>query len=191
MQIDWPVMWEIAKPIFAALVGAYLARTLERRPQLLTYFGHASSFRVKNPNGAPFVVHTHALIVRNAGKKAADNVRITHHTLPDYTVLPDVEVNEVALPGGGKELVIPRMVPGEQVTISYLYYPPLLWSQVHASVRSDEGFARSVAVIPTAQWPAWRLRVFWLIFYVGLVAIVYGLIGVGQLILTSLTTGQG
>ena len=29
-------------------------------------------------------VHTHQVVIRNVGKKAATNVRVSHHFLPDF-----------------------------------------------------------------------------------------------------------
>ena len=37
---------------------------------------------------------------------------------------------------------MPTLVPNEQVTISYLYFPPTTWKQINGPVKSDEGLAR-------------------------------------------------
>lgn len=58
-------------------------------------------------------------------------------------------------PQGSSEIVFTVLVPNEQVTISYLYYPPLLFTGVNAYTKSDEGMAKIVNAIPTPQppWP--------------------------------------
>jgi hypothetical protein len=59
--------------------------------------------------------------------------------------------------GGIAEIIIPKLVPDEQITVSYLYFPPLLWSQIHACTKSDEDFAKILTVLPT-QLPKWKSR---------------------------------
>jgi hypothetical protein len=75
--------------------------------------------------------------------------------------------------GGGAEIVIPKLVPSEQVSISYLYFPPLLWSQIHAYTKSDEGFAKIINVLPTPQLPKWIANLIWLLVFIGVVSLLY------------------
>ena len=91
-------------------------------------------------------------------------------------MLPDVEHRVEATPGGGTDLVFPKLVPNEQVTISYLYFPPIVWSQINGQVKSDEGLAKIVHVLPTQQLPPWVIRTMWALIFVGAVALVYSAI---------------
>ena len=59
--------------------------------------------------------------------------------LPSFQLYPSIAYQVVDLPDGAKEILIPTMVPGEQLTISYLYGPPLTYAGVNAGIRSDEG----------------------------------------------------
>lgn len=100
-------------------LGGWFNYLWERRPLLITHYGHVSGFWVTPPGGQAVAVHTHSVVVRNAGRRSATNVRLRHHVLPnDYSLWPEMEhrVEEVA--HGARELIIPTLVPGEQVTIS-------------------------------------------------------------------------
>ena len=56
---------------------------------------------------------------------------------------------------GSKEIVIPTLVPSEQITISYLYFPPLTVAQVNGGIKSDQGFAHQIPVLLQRQYPKW------------------------------------
>ena len=158
----------------ALFVGAALNRYLERRPKLIVYLAHSSAVSIRPPEGAQFSVHTHSIVVRNAGSQPAVNVRLGHFVLPSFSVYPNVNYEVTDLPEGGREILFRTLVPGEQVTVAYLYYPPLLWSGIHSYTKSDAGFAREVRVLPTPQPPRWVRIVAW------------ALIGLGSLTLVTL-----
>ena len=69
MVIDWMVVSTIAAPVIALFVGAALDRYLERKPKLIAYFSHASSFHLAGQN--PLQIHTHAIVI----KKRWENCR--------------------------------------------------------------------------------------------------------------------
>lgn len=165
-------MATIAAPILALFVGAALDRILERKARLIAYYGHASVFRLTNPPNA--TIHTHSVVIKNTGRKPATDIRISHNFLPDnFNLFPDVEFTRVNLPGGGAEIRIPILVPGEQITISYLYFPPITYAQINASVRHAEGFARGITVVPTPQAAPWLARIAWALLFIGAVAVIY------------------
>ena len=71
--------------------------------------------------------------------------------------------------------MIPRLVPREQIVVNYLYFPPLIWSQINTNTKCDEGFAKVVNMILSQQYSK-RLR-----FFSGAVAIL-GLLSIGYLV---------
>lgn len=170
-MIDWNVVAIIAAPTIALFIGAALNRALERRVRLTAYYGHVSSFTVRKEN--PFPVFTHSIVIRNVGRKTANNVRLGHNTLPDYQIFPSIEYSEVKLAGGGKEILIPTLVPGEQITISYLYFPPIVWKDINTYIKSDEGFAKRIEVLLTPVQPKWVKAVVGILLLIGLIASVY------------------
>src|SRR5438309_1613895 len=136
MALDLALVGKLANTLLSAAAGAGAKEWFESKPKLISYFWHASAFQIPT-NEKPLGVHTHGIVIRNAGRKGASNVRVSHHTLPNYQVFPNVQCHIEDLANGGKELVFPLLRPSETVTINYLYYPPLLWNQIHAGIRSD------------------------------------------------------
>jgi hypothetical protein len=128
-------------------------------------------------NTPGMVVRTHTVVIRNTGRLSAHNVRVPHN-LPlapplNFTIVPQTAFTCAPLSGGGEEIVFPVLVPGQQVTISYLYFPPLLYLQINLPVRSDEGMARVINVLPTPQRPKWFRAALWTLAFVGAVTLLY------------------
>src|SRR6266446_2859538 len=142
MTIDWPLAVSVGIPILTLFLGAWVQRWFEKRPVLTSYFGHVSAFKWTDNTGKKHDIFTHSVVVKNNGKRSANNVRIRHQNLPDFTVSPAEDYTVVKLPEGGSDIIIPVLVPNEEVTISYLYFPPLTWNMVNREIRSDEGFAK-------------------------------------------------
>lgn len=173
--IDWMLVATIAGPLLAIVFGAWLNHVLEGRPRLLSYLVHASAINTRRqPNTqAPLTVHTHSIVVRNTSRRSATNVRLGHRVLPDFTIYPPVGHQVVTLPDGSQEIVIPILVRAEQITVSYLYFPPITWDQINTHTKSDEGFARIIQVLPMP--PAHRGLVFavWGLALVGGCGVIY------------------
>lgn len=172
-MIDWNTYAIIIAPVAALFVGALLNRATERRPKLITHLGHVSAHRVPQQDGTFVDVFTHSVVLRNTGRKPAANVRISHDTLPNYNVFPQINCYTENLPDGGSDIVIPKLVPGQLITISYLYFPPITWRNTNVSVRSDEGFAKEINVLPTKQYPKWLNFVAAVLMLIGLSSLLY------------------
>ena len=173
MAVDWNIVATIAAPLIALFLGAALNRKLERRARLITYLGHVSAHRVEPEMGNSFNVFTHSIVLRNAGRSAARNVRVTHSTLPNYSVFPGITYGVEHLPDGETDIVIPILVPEQEITISYLYYPPTTWDKINSTVRSDDGFAKVMNVLPTIQYPKWINATAGSLMLIGIVALLY------------------
>ncbi len=176
MTIDWDLVAKVVAPTIAAFVGAFINRAIENRPRLVSWLGHTSSVTLRANPQSPLQVNTHAVVVRNTGRKPAKNVRLGHFVLPDFQVWPDIVHSVVQLPGGGQEILIPTLVPGEQVTVAYLYFPPLIFTQINSYTKSDDGFAKIITVLPTPQWPRWAQLLVWVLLVIGVGAIAYVLV---------------
>lgn len=172
MNIDWSLVRQIALPTFTLILGKFIDDRFTKRPKLLTWFASSAAFNVAGER--PVTLHVHALVIRNAGAKTAHNVRLGHHILPkDFTVSGNVNFNTTRNPNGSGEIVLPTLVSGEQVTISYLYFPPVLWSDIHAYTKSDEGGVENISVLPTPQPPTWLVRVLLVLALGGAVTAIY------------------
>lgn len=175
MKIDWMLLATIFGPIAAVAFGAWLNHILEGRPRLLSYIVHSSAITTRRAPGGnpPITVHTHSVVVRNTSRKTTLNVRLGHQVLPDFTIYPPTHHSVVQLPSGESEIVIPQLVRNEQITVSYLYFPPLTWERVNLYTKSDDGFAKVVAVLPFAAPPRPLQLAAQLCMFVGLGTIAY------------------
>lgn len=106
-------------------------------------------------------------------------------------MLPQTVYNVVPVPTGGDQIHFAVVAPGETLTISYLYFPPIQYSQITAQVMSDEGQARVLRVLPTPQYPRWALALVWALIVVGALTCVYFLFQFGNWLaaLSNLTNG--
>src|SRR6266700_987663 len=147
----------------------------ERRPKLITYYGHTSAFRLRTPEQTE--VFTHSIVIRNAGRRSATNVAVRHNFFQrDYQIFPATAHEIRKVPDSADEIFIPVLVPGEQITISYLYWPPVTYAQVNTYVKSDDGFAKVLRVIPTPQSPKWLLAAIWALMTLGAITALYFLV---------------
>lgn len=149
-MVDLETIAKIASPVVTLIGGAVLKHYAEKSSKVLSYIGHVSSFTLQDEQKSS--VFTHSVIVRNAGRRSATNVRLGHHFLPvNLRIEPQINYRIEKNPEGAAEIVIQTLVPKEQVTISYLYFPPTTWHQINSYTKSDDGYAKIVNVIPTPQ----------------------------------------
>jgi len=173
MTIDWVAVATIAAPIIALFVGIWVNRHFESRPILITYFGHVAAFRVQPPTGEPFEVHTHSVVLQNSGRRSATNVRLHHGFLPDFTIWPQPQHTVETLTDGSRDIVIPTLVPGEQVTVSYLYFAPRTFVEVNAGIKCDQGLAQQIPVLLQREYPRSLNVAASVLMLVGLISTVY------------------
>jgi hypothetical protein len=166
MTIDSDVLAKIASPVLSLVLGALVKHYTEARSRVVSFVGHVSAFTLQGQH--PITVHTHSIVVRNIGRKAAKNVRLSHGFLPEnFTVYPPIQYNVEQNPKGASEIVIPILVPKEQVTISYIYFPPLIWNQINVNTKSDEGYAKIIKVIPMPHPNKAVLAGVWTLMFIG------------------------
>jgi len=196
ISLDFDTLIKILSPILVAIVGAVAKHIIEGKPRLILYLVHATAHPMPPPpasnttttesddkaaaTGPPApvrFVHTHAIVVQNTGKKTAHNVRINHAIFPlSYQLYPAVSHTVTGGSGASAEICIPVLVPSEQVSISYLYFPPLIWDQIVSSVKCDEMLAKVIQTIPTAP-PSRAIRwLFWVVLFIGASTVTYGLL---------------
>lgn len=175
MNIDLEIFAKLFAPVLTLVVGAVIKHFTEGRAKVISYIGHVSTFTMQDEQRTQ--VYTRSVIVRNAGRKPAKNVRLGHNILPpNVRVDPQVQYTIEKNPEGSSEIVFPTLVPKEQVTISYLYFPPLTWNQVNAYAKSDEGFAKVITVIPMAQPNRGLTAAFWILAFIGASFLSYWLV---------------
>ncbi len=173
MSVDSNTIALIISGIACLFIGALVNRIFERKPRLIVYLGHTSAFKLRSIKEGPNQIFTHSVVVRNAGRKPTHNLRIGHIGLPEFQIYPKVQYNVINLPDGGKGIVLPTLVSKEQITISYLYLPPLTWAKINTHFKSDEGFAKTVTMLLTPIIPKWAKALLVIILIVGSITIIY------------------
>lgn len=139
--------------VASALATGAITELLRRRSKLVWHLGHASSFPIRHKDNTTTIIHTHTVVVQNNGRDKASNVRLGHAVLPeDFNIFPAVPHRVEVLGDGSKDIVVDALVPGQMITVSYLYFPPLVWNQINTSCRSDEGFAQTVTMLSQRQY---------------------------------------
>lgn len=176
MHINWDLVIRIAIPFVTLFLGIVLTKRFEDRPQLITYITHASGIRSKTPDGHDVNVNMHSMVVRNTGRKSATNVRLGHRTLPAFQIYPSIDYTVKELHDKSKEIIIPTLVPKKQITINYLYFPPLLVNQINTYTESDQGSAKAVNMILTRQLSKRTGFALALVLLLGFVALGYLLV---------------
>jgi hypothetical protein len=175
VSVDPDLIAKIAGPTLSLAAGAVLKNYTEARSRVVSFIGHVSAFTLQDEQHT--VVHTHSVVVRNAGRRAARNVRLTHGVLPlNVTIYPPVQNSIEHNSDGSGEIVFPVLVPKEQVTVSYLYFPPLLWNQINSATKSDEGFAKIINVMPVPRPSKGVIAAVWLLSFVGASFVLYWLV---------------
>ena len=188
-MVDWQIFATLAAPILALFLGVWANRRFENRPVLLSHWGHVSSFNYQKGDGTTGIVNTHSVVIRNAGRRAATNVRLSHTILPDFNIWPAVEYQLKDVPNAGPDIVIPTLVPGQHLTISYLYFPPATYANVNAGVKCDEGVAIQIPVLLQPQHPTWRKVVVGVLVTLGLATVAYGVFELVLLIAEVISNG--
>lgn len=167
---------KLAAPIITGIFGLLAKVYSDAKPRLVSYLVHAFAIPTRNqldPNALPVTVHTHSIVVRNSGKKTAHNVRIGHQSLPDFQVYPSL-IHEVhRRPDNSGEILIPTLVPGEQVTIGYLYFPPQTYQQINTYCKSDEVAAKFLNVTPMVPFTPAQTFIFWGLTFIGASSLLY------------------
>lgn len=187
VMVDWQIFATLAAPILTLFLGVWINRRFENRPVLLSHWGHVSSFNYQRQDGTTGIVNTHSVVITNAGRRAATNVRLSHTVLPDFNIWPAVEYQLKEVPNSGPDIVIPTLVPSQYLTISYLYFPPVTYASVNAGVRCDEGFATQIPVLLQRQYPTWYKVVAGALMILGMALLVYGLFEIGALMVGAIS----
>jgi hypothetical protein len=179
--VNLSLLIKIGGSLFLLVAGAFINRLFERRPRLIVFYGHVGRFHVQPPqpplSPQPGIVHTHWVVIRNSGRVAAQNVHVPHNLMltnnVHISIDPALAHTVQSLPNNTEEILFPTLPAKFQVTVSYLYFPPLLFNQINAPIYSDEGQAQFINVLLQKQWPKWQLAVLWILVFVGLITILY------------------
>ncbi len=178
---DPPIAYALdaGKLVAGALIGVAVKQYFEAKAKLVSFYGHVSSFTFR-ANGEPFTIHSHEVVVRNTGRKAATNVRFSHAVLPDaFDVSPSVPYTVETLPDGSKDIVFPLLIPKQQITVAYLYPPPTVFTNVNTAVVCDSGGAQQVQMEVSKKMSTWASGFLAAMLIVGMLTTMYGIVVFG------------
>jgi hypothetical protein len=75
LSIDFSLLTNIAEKIILLFAGGLVGRFFERRARVVVFYSHVGQFRLQSQQ-QPGLVHTHSVVIRNAGRIAAHNVHV-------------------------------------------------------------------------------------------------------------------
>lgn len=175
--MDWDLAVKIVGPLLGTVVGVWVKTWAEKRPRVVAFVQHVGAVRLDSVGDVPAMfVGTHTVVLRNAGGKKAEKLRLGHQQLPAFRITPDIEYSIVPLANGGQEIQIPILIPKKQITITYLYTAPLQWTGVNTHLETDEGAIKVLNVLPTVPPPKWLIAGVWFFALVGIATVLYLLI---------------
>lgn len=172
MAVDLDFVAKIVSPVIVSIVGALLKKYTEAKPRVITYLTHASAVKFNGEDDN--LINTHCIVVANIGKKTAHNLRIGHFNLPKgFQIYPPVAYSLLQTPAGTSEILIPTLVQGEQIFVTYMYDSPMVFHNINAYTKSDEGSASVIKVIPRPQPPKSILVMVIILMFIGASALLY------------------
>src|SRR6266852_7016195 len=120
--MDWELAAKVGIAVLTVLLTEISRQRFERRPRLIAYYSSVCAFPPPSaapaPPAEPTFTFTHSIVVRNAGKKSAFNVRVGHYGgKVTFEVSPPMNHTVQENPHAGWEILIPTLVPYEQVQI--------------------------------------------------------------------------
>ncbi|WP_406232425.1 hypothetical protein ACI703_14455 [Isoptericola jiangsuensis] len=179
MDMETVETWaKLIAPFVSALLIAGFKWYTEGRPRVISYLVQSWGVKIDDSaDGTPgAIVHSHSIVVANTGRKPATGVRVTHaikHPLPAHAIHPPIQYSIETNPEGYQQIVFPVLVPKQQVTISYLYFPPLFYNQIMGDVVSNEGMAKILDIVPLPRPNRIVYLATWLLTVIGGSVVLY------------------
>ena len=127
-------------PLMVGGVLIALQRVFERRPKLFSGLLRTPIINYKKQDKSTANNRTYILFLANEGNQTANNVRISHLTLPDFIIEPKINYCTEPLRGGGTDIVIPTLAPRQIIQITYFPTSSIQWDDIVDIIRSDEVF---------------------------------------------------
>lgn len=124
------------------------------KSQVVYWFPHASFFPLPQQGSQnPLQLITNTVIVQNLGRHPAKNVEVVYSTVPTHlTMTPSRTYTQGTTPPGYHVITVPSLGHNEGFTIEVL---GIGTAPAVMSVRSEDGAAKMMAVMPQRIWPWW------------------------------------
>jgi hypothetical protein len=153
-----------------AVIEKLVARWLRERARLIYYIQSVLvhtlpefPIRVRlptlnepNPPTVPLRISTHSITISNNGTRAAQNVEVIHTTYLPRTVTVFPSDVSFTVDRDHRIIRFPTIVPHQQITIGYFDGAVYTFQDIlNTVVRSEEGFARPMAMTQNPIMPGW------------------------------------
>ena len=171
-----------------AVIQNLVARWLRERARLIYYIQSVLVHSIQDipvpvrpptpaeptPPKVPLIISTHSITIRNNGRRAAQNVEVIHTTYLPRTVTvfpPDVDFT---IDRNHRIIRFPTLVPNQQITIGYFDVAAYTFQDIlNTQVRSEEGFARQMAMTQNPIMPKWFNRTVLGLLFLGISAVIF------------------
>jgi hypothetical protein len=165
-NIDYNLVWNIAVVFISPFIYFAINNFLDSRKKLISHYGHIGVFKLHNGDN----VFTHSVVIRNNSHKPITGIRLWHNVLPESV---DVYPKNIEYSKTDKEIIIPKLVGKEEITFSYLYFPPITYDQINKSIKSDSGFVKHIETIIVPKVPKWLIFTIYFLMTIGLITTIY------------------
>ena len=135
-------------------VGGWALKYVGPKSKLVYWFTHNSFSQIPQPGtGNTFTLITSSVTVQNLGRRPATNVELVYTGAPShYNFTPARTHTQHGTPQGQHVIAVPSLGHNEWFTIEVIGFgtaPALL------HLRSDDGAAQLVPMMPQRIWPRW------------------------------------
>lgn len=178
-------LWVAVIASLSSFGVAYFGYWLAGKPRLYVYSPNSTGFQLPPAQEGSQAVWIKAgqVIVQNAGRRSANKLQLLAQPgwQPwGYTIVPNIDHEIREGPKGAWLMEVPYLGPGETVTVQILNGP------IIETVRSLEGPAKMVPVIHQRVYPKWFNATALVLFFTGLVTVVYGAVTIALSFVTEL-----
>lgn len=177
--MNWHLFSVYSAPIISGLILFFINKYYQSKPRLVASYIHASAVPIKDSqSGESFNVGVHVLVLKNQGNHPAKNVRLGHNVIPSFNIYPTTEYSINELKNSSYEIVVPTIVPKEQLTITYVYDCNMAnIDNINTYIKHDLGLAEVIYnVLYIKPLILWKKILIYFVLFMGLAFIIYLLI---------------
>lgn len=140
--------------VITLAIGVIIGKILERRSRLVYYLTDIAMFKITELDPS-LELYFHSLVIRNNGKKEAQDIEICHgFHAKYYNIYPNKTITwKKSESPDNPIMLIDNLAPKEMVTITYLERYPHSLDLLYQYIKSKEGLARKISVAPLRILP--------------------------------------
>lgn len=137
--MDLELIKQITTGIITFVAG-YLLKNFEPKAKVLWWSTHAFRFNLPNPPHPNALVFTRSITIQNVGRRIAENIEISHASLPGFFKLqPALDYTPTETPTGEHIIRVATLGPRQFFTIEFISFNE---APVLSYVKSADGLAQ-------------------------------------------------